>query len=169
MAFFTAQTTMSPIRAYRRREFPSTLMHMAILAPVLSATSNRVYVWITVRLPYFAASSDSRPGTGRSFSPRTRPWDARTIRTSLQRLSLDIGRGPRGVALQPADLGGVRGPLRTGAETQVRDLPLEPENLLREVHRRAAPHLLCLHVAFPRSCGGAGPGAPVPAACVRCG
>jgi hypothetical protein len=32
--------TTSPIEAYRRREPPSTLMHMTIFAPVLSATSS---------------------------------------------------------------------------------------------------------------------------------
>ena len=37
-AFLTAQTTTSPMEAYRRPEPPSTRMHMSSLAPVLSAT-----------------------------------------------------------------------------------------------------------------------------------
>src|SRR5262245_26003720 len=46
MAFFTEPTTTSPIDAYRRREPPSTLMHMTVFAPVLSATSSMVWAWI---------------------------------------------------------------------------------------------------------------------------
>src|SRR5437588_9510570 len=46
MAFLTLATITSPRPAYRRRVPPSTLMHMHSLAPVLSATSRYVYIWI---------------------------------------------------------------------------------------------------------------------------
>src|SRR5436309_6894787 len=46
IAFLTLQMMTSPRPAYRRRVPPSTLMHMHSLAPVLSATSTYVYIWI---------------------------------------------------------------------------------------------------------------------------
>ena len=45
-AFFTEATTTSPILPYLLREPPSTRMHISSLAPVLSATFNRVCCWI---------------------------------------------------------------------------------------------------------------------------
>jgi hypothetical protein len=42
MASLTDTTMMSPTSAYRRCEPPSTLMHITLLAPELSATSSSV-------------------------------------------------------------------------------------------------------------------------------
>src|SRR5207342_3586943 len=46
-ASFTVPTMTSPTPAYRRAEPPSTRMHRTSLAPVLSATLQRVSCWIT--------------------------------------------------------------------------------------------------------------------------
>ena len=48
VASLTEQTITSPMLPYLRREPPSTLMHISSLAPVLSATANRVCIWIMV-------------------------------------------------------------------------------------------------------------------------
>src|SRR4030065_1561943 len=59
IASFTLTLMTSPILAYRRLEPPSTLMHCTVLAPLLSATVNRVCIWIIVlhstRLPHRCA------------------------------------------------------------------------------------------------------------------
>src|SRR5262245_36981204 len=51
IAFLTLATMTSPTPAYRLRLPPSTLMHMHSLAPVLSATSIKVYIWIIKTVP----------------------------------------------------------------------------------------------------------------------
>src|SRR4051794_6573478 len=45
-ASLIATTITSPRCAYRRREPPSTLTHCTLLAPLLSATSRLVDIWI---------------------------------------------------------------------------------------------------------------------------
>src|SRR6202165_6087784 len=46
IASFTDTTMTSPMVAYFRLEPPSTLMHMTLRAPELSATSSLVCIWI---------------------------------------------------------------------------------------------------------------------------
>src|SRR5438105_12130622 len=46
MAFLTLARMTSPRYATRRFDPPSTWMHITSLAPVLSATSRYVYIWI---------------------------------------------------------------------------------------------------------------------------
>src|SRR5260370_17562478 len=46
IASFTDTTITSPMVAYFRLEPPSTLMHMTLRAPELSATSSLVCIWI---------------------------------------------------------------------------------------------------------------------------
>src|ERR1700694_2182512 len=51
IASFTDTTMTSPMVAYFRLEPPSTLMHMTLRAPELSATSSLVCIWIMVLHP----------------------------------------------------------------------------------------------------------------------
>src|SRR3546814_929396 len=46
LASFTETTMVSPTPAKRRLEPPSTLMHCTLFAPLLSATSRFVCIWI---------------------------------------------------------------------------------------------------------------------------
>src|SRR5512136_2947887 len=57
-ASLTATTMMSPMRAYRLRLPPSTLMHCTFFAPLLSATVSSVFIWITAGPPLLRPLED---------------------------------------------------------------------------------------------------------------
>src|SRR3954469_24468068 len=105
IAFLTLARMMSPRYATRRFEPPSTWMHMTSLAPVLSATSMYVYIWIMSAprrgdAPGVVFLGSGAGGGGGACLPATAPSSSDsvrlgllvTMRTSVQRFVRDSGR-----------------------------------------------------------------------------